>query len=182
MIRKLSFVIGTKASGVHACKKHSVRIWIAAEMILKTIALTAIFFQLLALPSKSIWADTLPVLPEHLTSPFSDVRQNETFASAAKAELFFQDAAYDLKSVHIRKEHGKLTGKQLASALIHYSERGQQYVDTLRWLISHYRLDELDNCRIDDQIASALIKFQRRNKAGSMRPDNSPAHSPLGNR
>ena len=61
----------------------------------------------------------------------------------------------------IRRKHGKITGDYLAGALIHYSARGQKYVDMLRWIIKHYNLDELENVQLDNNDASTLIRFER---------------------
>ncbi|MCK5916647.1 MAG: glucosaminidase domain-containing protein [Deltaproteobacteria bacterium] len=61
----------------------------------------------------------------------------------------------------LRRQHGALSGHHLAGALIHYSERGQDYVDTLRWMIKHYKLDELNNVQLDKKSTATLIKFSR---------------------
>ncbi len=66
-----------------------------------------------------------------------------------------------VERAEIRRRHGKLSGDILAGALIHYSALGQHYVDTLRWLIKHYKLDELDNIQLDSHIPPTLITFTR---------------------
>lgn len=61
----------------------------------------------------------------------------------------------------IRRKHGELNGEILAGALIHYSALGQHYVETLRWLIKHYKLDQLNNIQFDNYDSPTLLKFTR---------------------
>ena len=61
----------------------------------------------------------------------------------------------------LRAKHGRITGDHLAGALIHYSERGQHYVDTLRWLIKHYKLDDLNEISFNETSEPTLISFKR---------------------
>lgn len=61
----------------------------------------------------------------------------------------------------IKLRHGELTGEHLAGALLQYSERGQHYVDTLRWLIKHYKLDKLNSVIFDASVTSTLIKLKK---------------------
>jgi uncharacterized FlgJ-related protein len=59
----------------------------------------------------------------------------------------------------VRTSDGILSGHTLAGALGNYSIRGQHYVKTLRWLISHYKLDELDKVQFKAEKSSILVVF-----------------------
>jgi uncharacterized FlgJ-related protein len=59
----------------------------------------------------------------------------------------------------VRVEHGHLYGNKLAGTLVNYSVRGPHYVKTLRWLIQHYKLDELNNLTFINGDTSDLIVF-----------------------
>jgi uncharacterized FlgJ-related protein len=103
-----------------------------------------------------------------LTTPGGHVRvatfDNLYHSTASYIHNLNTTKAYDrLRNdrAEIRREHGKLTGYHLAGALLHYSARGQHYVDTLRWLIKHYELDKLDNIQLDKDGSATLIKFIR---------------------
>ncbi len=103
-----------------------------------------------------------------LTTPGGHVRvasfDNLYHSTAGYIHNLNTTKAYDrlrADRAEIRRKHGKLTGYHLAGALLHYSARGQHYVDTLRWLIKHYKLDELDNIQLDNRNPGTLIKFQR---------------------
>jgi uncharacterized FlgJ-related protein len=61
----------------------------------------------------------------------------------------------------IRSNHGKLTGKLLAGSLIYYSECGQLYVDTLRSLFTHYKLEKLDDAVISDNTEPVLVRLKK---------------------
>ncbi|GIU05135.1 MULTISPECIES: glucosaminidase domain-containing protein [unclassified Shewanella] len=43
----------------------------------------------------------------------------------------------------------KLTGDELVQSLLHYSSRGQAYVDNLRALIKHHHLDDFDSVKLN---------------------------------
>ncbi len=59
-----------------------------------------------------------------------------------------------------RLKHGELKGEHLADALLHYSERGQHYVDTLKWLIKHYKLDELNEITFDEASPFTVVTLE----------------------
>ena len=60
-----------------------------------------------------------------------------------------------------RMKHGELKGEHLADALLHYSVRGQHYVETLKWLIKHYKLDELNSITFNESSPFTLIKLAK---------------------
>lgn len=60
----------------------------------------------------------------------------------------------------IRLKHGEVTGNHLADTLLSYSERGQHYVDTLKWLIKHYNLDDFDSATFSKSEQSTLIYLE----------------------
>lgn len=59
----------------------------------------------------------------------------------------------------LRAKH-ELTGYELVGGLIHYSTRGQAYVDNLRALIKHHNLDSFDNVKVEDS-SPEVIRFGR---------------------
>lgn len=59
----------------------------------------------------------------------------------------------------MRKKYGNLNGMNLARALEHYSTRGKEYVDDLRWLIKHYRLDAFEDIVLEEANANLLVVF-----------------------
>lgn len=59
-----------------------------------------------------------------------------------------------------RETHGKLTGEQMVTALLHYSTRGQQYVDDLMSIMKHHKLYQLNNLVFNTEIPPVLIQFE----------------------
>lgn len=103
-----------------------------------------------------------------LTTPGGKVKvaafDNLYHSTASYIHNLNRTSAYDkLRTIRsdLRKKHGHLTGHHLAEALLHYSERGQHYVDELRWLIKHYRLDELNTVQLAQVDNSTLLSFNR---------------------
>lgn len=45
----------------------------------------------------------------------------------------------------------RLTGYELVQSLLHYSTRGQAYVDNLRALIKHHHLDDFDSAKLSEE-------------------------------
>jgi uncharacterized FlgJ-related protein len=68
-------------------------------------------------------------------------------------------AAHRDERAKFRAQHGYLSGDHLAGTLGHYSVRGQHYVKTLRWLMQHYQLAELDNAKLVEKESSLLVIF-----------------------
>ena len=58
----------------------------------------------------------------------------------------------------MRADKRTITGHELAGALTSYSERGQDYVKTLRSIISYNNLDDADDAYLDDQQAMVLMR------------------------
>jgi Bax protein len=58
-----------------------------------------------------------------------------------------------------RKENEKITGNQMVEALVDYSERGQEYVDDLKSIIRHHKLDSYDDVRLSKDQKPVLVKF-----------------------
>ncbi|WP_299808068.1 glucosaminidase domain-containing protein [uncultured Shewanella sp.] len=56
------------------------------------------------------------------------------------------------------REQKKLTGYELVQSLLHYSSRGQAYVDNLRALIKHHHLDDFDSAKLS-KVDSARYRF-----------------------
>lgn len=59
---------------------------------------------------------------------------------------------------HQLRKQNNLTGYELVQALSHYSTRGEAYVDNLRALITHHKLDSFDNVELDKQ-QSLRVRF-----------------------
>ena len=104
----------------------------------------------------------------YLTTPGGHVKvaafDNLYHSTASYIHNLNSTRAYDkLRSERaaLRATHGQITGDHLAGSLIHYSERGQHYVDTLRWLIQHYKLDELNSIDFDHRSQAMLVSFER---------------------
>ncbi|GIU24460.1 glucosaminidase domain-containing protein [Shewanella sp. MBTL60-007] len=80
---------------------------------------------------------------------------------AAFSDLYQSTASYmhNLNTTRAYKElrllrqqlrtQEKLTGYELVQSLLHYSSRGQAYVDNLRALIKRHRLDDFDQSRLN---------------------------------
>jgi uncharacterized FlgJ-related protein len=89
---------------------------------------------------------------EQRTSKLGDYRI-AAFDSTAQSAYFYALAlntgpAYRdlrLKRAALRRQGLRITGAVLAETLLHYSERGQGYVDDLKGLIRHNRLDLFDD-------------------------------------
>lgn len=64
------------------------------------------------------------------------------------------------KRATMRLQHGKITGYNLADALLSYSELGQHYVDTLKWLIKHYDLDDFNTTTFQKSSQPTLITIK----------------------
>lgn len=70
----------------------------------------------------------------------------------------YQDLRNERAAMRLR--HGKITGYYLADALLGYSELGQHYVDTLKWLIKHYDLDDFNGIRFQKRDQPTLITIE----------------------
>jgi uncharacterized FlgJ-related protein len=89
---------------------------------------------------------------EQRTSEFGDQRI-AAFGSTAQAAYSYAlnintGRAYRdfrLKRAVLRRQKQRISGPVLAETLLHYSERGQRYVDDLKALIRENRLDEVDD-------------------------------------
>lgn len=71
--------------------------------------------------------------------------------------------AYEkLRSIRAEKRTQKeqLTGNDLVVALLHYSTRGQEYVDNLLSIMRHHKLSQLNQLAFDTTIPPALITFK----------------------
>ena len=86
------------------------------------------------------------------TSEFGDQRI-AAFGSTALAAYSYAlnlntEHAYRdlrLKRADLRGQNQRISGTVLAETLLHYSERGQRYVDDLKALIRKNRLDDVDD-------------------------------------
>ena len=89
---------------------------------------------------------------EQRTSEFGDQRI-AAFGSTAQAAYSYAlnlntEHAYRdlrLKRAVLRRQKQRISGTVLAETLLHYSERGQRYVDDLKSLIRQNRLDDVDD-------------------------------------
>jgi len=64
---------------------------------------------------------------------------------------------FRIKRAQLRATNKKLSGHTLAAALTSYSERGQEYVKTLRSIISYNKLDDADDAYFSNAQAIVLI-------------------------
>jgi uncharacterized FlgJ-related protein len=89
---------------------------------------------------------------EQRTSEFGDQRI-AAFGSTAQAAYSYAlnlntEHGYRelrLKRADLRRQQLRISGTVLAETLLHYSERGQAYVDDLKALIRENRLDDVDD-------------------------------------
>jgi Bax protein len=92
---------------------------------------------------------------EQRTSEFGDQRI-AAFGSTALAAYSYalnlntQHAYGDLrlKRAVLRQQKQRISGTVLAETLVHYSERGQRYVDDLKTLIRQNQLDDVDDAHL----------------------------------
>jgi len=89
---------------------------------------------------------------EQRTSELGDYRVAAFDSTALAAYAYALDlntarAYHELrvKRADLRRQNLPISGTALADALLHYSERGQAYVDGLKALIRENRLDDADN-------------------------------------
>jgi len=92
---------------------------------------------------------------EQRTSAHADYRV-ASFGSTAESAYAYAlnlntvDAYRDLRRVRaqLRRENRRISGTVLAETLIHYSERGQDYVDEIKAIIHQNRLNATDDARL----------------------------------
>lgn len=59
----------------------------------------------------------------------------------------------------MRRENESITGLEMVEALSEYSERGLDYVDDLKSIIRHYKLDSYDDVSLADTMNPVLVSF-----------------------
>jgi len=92
-------------------------------------------------------------LADHFTkaAPLQSVQSHAKNLNTHSAYLQFR-----IQRAQLRAEDRPITGHKLAGALTSYSERGQDYVKTLRSIISYNQLDDADNAYFDEAQAIVL--------------------------
>jgi Bax protein len=68
----------------------------------------------------------------------------------------------------LRKRETPLTGLVLADGLINYSEKGQEYVDTLKGIIRHNRLDIADGAYLRDDPPRFVVNVNTQREVAPM--------------
>lgn len=86
-------------------------------------------------------------------APLQSVQAHASNLNTHHAYLQFR-----IKRAQMRADNRTITGHELAGALTSYSERGQDYVKTLRSIISYNNLDDADDAYLDDQQAMVLMR------------------------
>ena len=84
-------------------------------------------------------------------APLQSVQSHAKNLNTHSAYLQFR-----IKRAQLRADNRRISGHDLAGALASYSERGQDYVKTLRSLISYNHLDNADDAYLDDAQAIVL--------------------------
>ena len=84
-------------------------------------------------------------------APLQSVQSHAKNLNTHSAYLQFR-----LKRAQLRADNKEITGYDLAGALTSYSERGQDYVKTLRSIISYNNLDDADDAYLNDAQAIVL--------------------------
>lgn len=68
------------------------------------------------------------------------------------------DSFRDMRE-NMRNQRRTPHGYTLAGGLLHYSEKGADYIDDIRHIIKRYRLEKLENTTIDRTMAPIVIRF-----------------------
>jgi Bax protein len=84
-------------------------------------------------------------------APLQSVQAHARNLNTHSAYLQFR-----IKRAQLRADNKRIAGYDLAGALTSYSERGQDYVKTLRSIISYNNLDDADDAYLDDAQAIVL--------------------------
>jgi len=74
--------------------------------------------------------------------------------NATRAYASFRD-----RREKLRKQNSAITGHQMVAALSEYSERGQKYVNDLRNIIRHHKLDAYDDVGLANTSDPVLVSF-----------------------
>lgn len=85
-------------------------------------------------------------------APLESVQAHARNLNSHHAYLQFR-----IKRAQLRADNRLVTGYELAGALTRYSERGQDYVKSLRSIISYNNLDDADDAYLNDEQAIVLI-------------------------
>ena len=85
-------------------------------------------------------------------APLQSVQSHAKNLNTHSAYLQFR-----IQRAQLRADDKPITGHVLAGALTSYSERGQDYVKTLRSIISYNQLDAADNAYLDEAQAIVLV-------------------------
>lgn len=65
---------------------------------------------------------------------------------------------FRLKRSELRRQNLRISGNVLAETLIHYSERGQAYVDDVKTLIRQNQLDPVDDAYLSDMAVIHIVE------------------------
>jgi Bax protein len=84
-------------------------------------------------------------------APLQSVQAHAKNLNTHSAYLQFR-----IKRAQLRADNKRIAGYDLAGSLTSYSERGQDYVKTLRSIISYNKLDDADDAYLDDAQAIVL--------------------------
>jgi Bax protein len=84
-------------------------------------------------------------------APLQSVQAHAKNLNTHSAYLQFR-----IKRAQLRADNKRIAGYDLAGPLTSYSERGQDYVKTLRSIISYNKLDDADDAYLDDAQAIVL--------------------------
>jgi len=85
-------------------------------------------------------------------APLQSVQAHALNLNTHNAYLQFR-----VKRAQARSDNRLISGTELAAALTSYSERGSDYVKTLRSIISYNKLDDTDDAYLDDKQPIVLI-------------------------
>jgi len=88
-------------------------------------------------------------------APLESVQAHASNLNTHNAYLQFR-----VKRAQLRASGERITGHELAGALTSYSERGQDYVKTIRSIISYNNLDDADDAYLDDKQPIVLVPAQ----------------------
>jgi Bax protein len=88
-------------------------------------------------------------------APLESVQAHANNLNRHSAYLQFR-----VKRAQLRSDNSRITGYELAGALTSYSERGQDYVKSIRSIISFNKLDDADDAYLTDKQAIVLVPAQ----------------------
>lgn len=68
------------------------------------------------------------------------------------------DSFRDMRE-NMRRQRRTPHGYTLAGGLLHYSEKGAEYIGDIRHIIKRYRLEQLENTTVDRTMAPVVVRF-----------------------